>query len=71
MKRLLRQRLRRRVIVTLKSGESFGGVLYEADADAIVLRNAEAIGMGERQSNLAVDGEVLVLRADVSYFQLP
>ena len=71
MKRLLRQRLRRRVIVTLKSGESFGGVLYEADTEAIVLRNAQAIGMGEKQSNLAVDGEVLLLRADVSFLQLP
>lgn len=71
MKRLIRQRLRRRVIVTLKSGESFGGVFYEADAEAVVLRNAEAIGMGERQSNLVVDGEVLLLRADISFLQLP
>lgn len=71
MKKLLRLRLRHRVIITLKSGEAFSGVLYEADSEAVVLRDAEALGAGERGKNLVVDGEVLILRGDVAYMQLP
>ena len=71
MKRLLRERLRRRVILTTKAGETFAGVLYAADSEAVVLRQAEALGVGERGSNLVVDGEVLILRVDVSFIQLP
>lgn len=71
MKKLLRLRLRRRAIVTLKTGDSFSGILYDADSEAIVLREAEALGMGEKRTNLVVDGEVLILRGDVAYVQLP
>jgi small nuclear ribonucleoprotein (snRNP)-like protein len=71
VKKLLRLRLRRRCIVTLKTGDSFSGVLYAADSEAIVLREAEAVGMGEKRTNLVVDGEVLILRDDVAYVQLP
>ncbi len=71
MKRLLRQRLRRRVVLTLKSGEAFSGVLFDADRESVILREAEALGAGARGANVGVDGEVLVLRADVSYMQLP
>lgn len=69
MRRLLRQRLRRNVIVTLKDGQSFGGVLYEVDSESFVLRNAEAFG--DRGAKVGVDGEVLILRADVAYVQIP
>lgn len=68
---LLDDRVRKRVIVTLKDGHAFDGVLYAADRDAVVLRNAEGVGMGEKQTNLPVDGEVLILRSDVAYLQLP
>lgn len=71
MKKLLRLRIRRRCIVTLKTGDAFSGVLYDADSEALVLREAEALGAGERRTNLVVDGEVLILRGDVSYVQLP
>lgn len=71
MKKLLRMRLRHRCIVTLKTGDAFAGVLYDADSEALVLREAEALGAGERRTNLVVDGEVLILRGDVSYVQLP
>jgi len=71
VRRLLRERLRHRVVVTLKTGEAFSGVLYAADAEVLILRDAEAIGVGERRSNLVVDGEVLILRGDVSYMQIP
>ena len=55
----------------MKTGEAFSGVLYAADAEVLILRDAEAIGVGERRSNLVVDGEVLILRGDVSYMQIP
>lgn len=71
MKRLLRQRLRRRVIVTLKSGEAFSGVLFEVDSESIVLRDVQAPGAGERGATVPVDGELLILRSDVAFMQLP
>lgn len=69
--RVLRDRLRKRVIVTLKSGDAFGGVLVEADERAWVLRDAAAIGAGEHRSNLLVDGEVVILAAEIAYVQVP
>lgn len=60
---------KRRAIVTLKTGDSFAGVLYDVDREAVTLRNAEMLTAGER--SVAVDGEVLILRADVAYLQLP
>lgn len=65
------ERLRRRVIVTLKSGAVFGGVLFAADDRAWVLREAAAVGAGEHRANLLIDGELVVLVADVAYVQLP
>lgn len=71
MKRLIRERLRRSVIVTMKDGQAFTGVLFAVDSESIILRNAEGVGMGERRTNLPVDGEVLILRGDIAYLQLP
>jgi small nuclear ribonucleoprotein (snRNP)-like protein len=64
-------RLRTHVIVTLHDGQSFAGVLWEADAVAWVLRNAEAIGQGEKHTNLAVDGEIVIPAGNVAYAQRP
>lgn len=61
-------RMRERVLVTLHSGEAFSGVLWEADARAWVLRNAEAVTHNER---LPVDGEVVVLTANIAYANKP
>ena len=68
---LLAQRRVRRVIVTLKSGEAFGGLLYAADRECVVLREAEALAFRPDQSNVIVEGEALIFRADVAYIQLP
>lgn len=70
-KQTLRSRRRRRVLVTLKSGESFAGVLAEADAAAVVLREAVAVAAGPRGDDAVVDGELLVLTPDVAYVQFP
>lgn len=69
--RVLRTRLRERVIVTTKSGESFGGILFSADDKAIVLRETAALGAGQRSTDLLLDGEIIVLLADVAYIQRP
>jgi hypothetical protein len=54
----------------LTTGDTFAGVLFEVDAEAMVLRNAHAVG-SPSQGNVPVDGEVVLLRQDVAYLQLP
>ncbi len=68
---ILRSRLRSRVVVTLKSGASFDGVLFDADTRAWVLRNATALGAGAAGAPLSLDGELLLLAADIAYAQRP
>lgn len=70
-RRVLRSRLRRRVLVTLKAGDAFDGVLFDADAQSLVLRNASQVGVVNRGTPVPVDGEVLVILEDVAYLQLP
>ena len=67
----LRSRLRTRLVVTLKSGAAFDGLLYGADRSVWVLRNVQAIGAGDNGSTVPVDGEVLILAADIDYAQKP
>lgn len=69
--RVISTRLRDRVVVTLKTGESFGGILFSHDTKALVLREATALGAGERATDLALDGELIVLLPDVAYIQKP
>lgn len=71
MRHILRQHLRHKVIVNLKDGQAFSGVLFAADGDALLLRNTTGLGMAERGENIPVDGEVLILRADVAFVQIP
>ena len=71
MNHVLRQRLREKVIVTTKDGASFSGVLYASDNKALVLRAAEALGAASDQTNVPMDGEVIVLLADVAFLQKP
>lgn len=68
--RLIRRRLRDQVVVTLKSGSAFRGVLFEADARSFVLRNVEMLGQGDGV-HIPVDGELMVARTDVEFVQRP
>lgn len=68
---VLKNRWRERIVVTLKSGESFMGVLWSNDSKALVIRQAVAVGAGENRSDLPLDGEVIVLLNDVAYLQRP
>lgn len=69
--RVLSSRFREPVIVTTKTGDAFGGVLYSADSKALVLRDARAIGAGDRSTDLPLDGELLILLPDVAWIQRP
>ena len=66
---VLRDVLRERVIVTMKSGEAFDGVLMAADDRAWELVNAKALGVGERGADVPVDGSVILPRDNVAYCQ--
>lgn len=68
--RVITSRLRDRVIVTLKTGESFQGVLYSHDNKALVLCESLALGVGEKRTNLPLDNELMVLLDNVSYIQV-
>lgn len=69
--RVLSSRFRERVVVTTKENASFAGILFSADCHALVLRQAEAVGAGENRTNLPLDGELILLLADVAYIQRP
>ena len=69
--RVLSSRLRERVIVTTKTGQTFAGVLFSHDAKALVLRETQAVGAGENRTDLPLDGELIVLLADVDFIQRP
>lgn len=68
---IFRLRLRKRVIVTTTDGQGFSGVLFDMDAEAVVLRETEALGVAARSHPVPVDGELLILREDVAYIQVP
>jgi hypothetical protein len=58
--------------VTLKSGESFAGVLWSNDSRALVIRKrVGAWRWRETAPIFSLDGEVIVLMADVAYLQTP
>lgn len=64
--RLIRSVLRERFVATLKTGETFDGLLVKADAKTYVFANAWAISGRDRVS---VDGELYIPRDEVAYLQ--
>lgn len=64
------RRLRRTAVVTLKSGETFKGLLWRTDSRVIVVRNATAVATDGTGGHITVDGELVVFRADVAYVQI-
>ena len=65
----LRLRLhRRRLIVVLKTGQTFRGVLWRQPHRHLELRNAELL---ENDTAIRIDGAVLVARTDVLWLQHP
>ena len=66
--RLIRQFLRERFVATLRSGESFEGLLVEVDEKTFRFANAWALDGKDRVS---VDGELFLPRHEVLYLQKP
>lgn len=66
--RLIRQALRERFVVTMRSKEAFEGLLLEADDKTVRLTDAYALSGTDRVS---VDGDLYLPRAEVSYMQRP
>lgn len=58
---------RETVIVNLKGGKAFRGVLWQRTGGFLVLKNAALL---ERSSVRPVDGEVLVPFGDVEFMQI-
>lgn len=67
--RLVRQSLRNRFVFTLRSGETFEGLLL--DADATTVHVADAFALQGQSPRVAVDGELYLPRAEVVYMQRP
>lgn len=68
---VLRSRVREQIVATTKSGDSFAGILYASDRHSLVLRQAVAVGAGENRTDLPLDGELILLLADIAFIQRP
>lgn len=66
--RLLKALLRERFVVTLKTGETFDGLLDRHDERTIELLNVHAV---TEQARLPVDGRIYFPRDQVAYMQRP
>lgn len=63
--------VRERVLVTLKSGEGFDGVLLRADRRSWELVQAKALGAGERGVDVPVNGSLILPAENVAFAQRP
>lgn len=67
--RIVTDHLREKYVVTLKSGETFDGVLTEADGRSVVL--VQARSLAPDRDPMLVDGSLVLARADIRYLQRP
>lgn len=67
--RILRDRRREEILVTLKSGETFSGVLIDHDERHLVLLAASAVSADG--SKVKADGSVVLPWDNVAYWQKP
>lgn len=66
--RLLKSLLRERFVITLKSGDTFDGLLDRHDESTVELLDAYAVTEKHRA---AVDGRLYLPRVEISYMQRP
>lgn len=66
--RLVQRSLRERFVVTMATGETFDGLLIDADASTVHLVDAHAL---DGSSRVAVDGALFLPRDRVAYMQRP
>lgn len=67
---ILERLMRDRLVVTLKSAETFSGVLWECDEKLLVLRSCWVV-TPEGASDIMIDGDIVLLLADIAYTQKP
>ncbi len=65
---IVRRALRERFVFTIKTGETFDGLLVDADEKTYRLADAWAI---DGKNRVKVDGELFLPRSEVSYLQRP
>lgn len=66
--KLIRAALRERFIATLRNGETFDGLLLDADEKTYRFANAYAV---DAKGRVSVDGELFIPREEVIYIQRP
>lgn len=66
--RLLKRLLRERFVITLRSGESFDGLLVDADERTVRLVDSFALDGSQRAR---VDGDIFLPRSEIVYLQKP
>lgn len=66
--RVVRSHLAERFVVTLTSGETFEGLLVDADSSTVQLVQAVALSAAGRTD---VDGQLFLPRRQVAYMQRP
>lgn len=55
--------------MSTKTGATFAGVYWEADSQALVLKDASEADPHSEAKWVKADGELVILIADVAYFQ--
>lgn len=60
----------RRCVVNLKSGTAFHALLWRHEGPYVVLREVQMIHDRDNVARKVVDGEVVVLRADIDFVQV-
>lgn len=60
----------RRVVVNLKSGTAFRGLVWRHTGGYVVIREAEMLADRDNAAQRAVDGEVAVMRGDIDFLQV-
>lgn len=67
--RIIKAKLRRKLLITTRDGQTWRAVLMEADEYTLSLFDAEVLDADGGATK--ADGQVLLPRADVAYFQSP
>ncbi len=69
MRHIYRHRRLKAVLVTLDNGDAFRGVLFDIDADAVVLRNAAQFHPSNDSDKqfVVADGEIVIPAGRVAY----